>query len=948
MKRTSILVLACLLLSFSSQAQLRSFGKKLKNAAQKALDENAGDILVEEGENLAKNQLDKKQAEYDTTTFSYAIAFLDKAESFENRQDGEQLVRAAGVIMPNESNDLDNARDLYDRGRALYNVRNYSLGEKHLAAATIAYVALGETDHPVFFKSVGTLGLLFNNMGRYDLADTANAFALQGWEKTYGTGSRGYAAEYNNKAVIAFNKGEYNEAESLFTKALRLTEVAEGSESVPFAIANNNLGILYQHMGRSDDALEKLNTCLAIAEEQLREKSGTYIQLMTNKALVLQENGQYQEAEDTYKKAIDLQTSRLKLNRKSDPDYAHLLNNLASLYLVTGKTDEVESLLKESLEIYVTKFGENHPSTSAAKADLGNFYRSQGQLTEAQSLLLAAFDDRKKSLGATHPVTVQSEEDLATLQWLQGDISTAQEHFSRVMDYSLSFINEFFPPMSEVEKTKYWEKMKNRFYTFYNFALANYEGEPSLLDDMIQYRLMTKGILLSSTSKIKRTILGSGDEDLISLYYQWQDQKRTLASYYSLSNEEMTQQGINLDSLEGAANESERQLSARSSAFADAFVPKNVDYRDITSLLSAEEAIVEMVHIPDFQNAFTGSYKYAGIILKRDATPAVVVLDNGDQLDKRYYSYYKNVIKNKLADEHTYDQYWARLSGPVSNSSTIYFSPDGVFNQINLNTLQGPDGQYLIQEKTFRIIGNPRDMLETTPSSSASKDAFLLGFPTYGSKDISPLPGTEVELQKVKSTLVAGNYKVNDVSQLQASESSVKAVRSPRVVHIATHGYFLEDVQKTGSVFGVQVEYAKNNPLLRSGLMLAGASTSQRASSFSADEDGMLTAYEASQLQLDGTDLVILSACETGKGDIKSGEGVYGLQRAFSIAGADKVVMSLWKVDDAATQELMSLFYGQWIQSGEELSTAFRNAQLQLMEKYPEPYYWGAFIAIGQ
>ncbi len=942
MKYIVLTLVGFILLVQPAKSQFGNLGRALK--------EKAGEVLKEKGRDYAEEKVSEKASSYDTTTFNYAIAFLDKAESFENTEEGEDLVKGLDRFLSrdNEKTDLEVARDLYERGRIHYNLRSYWLSEKYLWLSIWAYYELGETTDPVFLKAVGTLGLLYNNMGRYEIADTTNAYALEKWKASEGEKSKGYAAEYNNQAVIAFNMGEYNEAEKIYLDAINLIGSVEGTGSVPYAIAHNNLGILYQHMGRSEDALEMINKCLDIAENELREKSGTYVQLMTNKALILQENKRYEEAEQTYQTAIDLQTSRLKLNRKSDPDYAHLLNNMASLYLVTGETDKVEPLLKESHDIYVSKFGEDHPSTSAAKADLGNFYRSQGKLTQAEPLLKKAFQSRKSSLGETHPTTIQSQEDLAILLWLQGNVAEAKSNFDEVMSYSMSFINEFFPPMSEVEKTKYWEKMKNRFFTFYNFALANSVSEPELLGQMLNYRLATKGMLLSTSTKIKNTILNSGDKELVALYNQWQDQKRTLAIYYSFSKEEISKQKVNIDSLENAANLSERQLSQKSSAFADAFVSKDIDYRQIQSKLKAGEAVVEMIHFPEFKNAMTGSFKYAAMIIKPVGPPVMALLDNGDQLDKRYYAYYNNVIRNKVKDDYSYDQYWGRLNNLLSDTKTIYFSPDGVYSQINVNTLKDPNGKYIVQDKVVKLIGNPRDLMDASGTSSGSKSAFLLGYPNFGSKDIVPLPGTQKELQQVKSALISGKYQVKDYVQANATETVIKSVSSPKIMHVATHGYFMEDIQSTGNVFGVQVEYARNNPLLRSGLMLAGASSEQQEASFSEEENGILTAYEAMNLDLNQTDLVVLSACETGKGDVSSGEGVYGLQRAFVMAGADKMIMSLWKVDDAATQDLMSRFYRNWILSGQEMSQAFRNAQLQLMSSYPDPYYWGAFVMVGR
>jgi CHAT domain-containing protein len=225
----------------------------------------------------------------------------------------------------------------------------------------------------------------------------------------------------------------------------------------------------------------------------------------------------------------------------------------------------------------------------------------------------------------------------------------------------------------------------------------------------------------------------------------------------------------------------------------------------------------------------------------------------------------------------------------------------------------------------------------------------LLGFPDYATADISSLPGTKTEVDAVAKLLKVSGYQVNQVMEKNATESNVKKLKGPTLVHIATHGYFLQDVEGAGgSVFGVNAENASNNPLLRSGLILAGAghAISGGGTDISSNDNGVLTAYEAMNLNLEGTNLVVLSACETGLGDVKSGEGVYGLQRAFLVAGADAMIMSLWKVDDAATQQLMTSFYTNWLKLGNK-QKAFKQAQLQLMTKYKDPYYWGAFVMMG-
>ncbi len=188
----------------------------------------------------------------------------------------------------------------------------------------------------------------------------------------------------------------------------------------------------------------------------------------------------------------------------------------------------------------------------------------------------------------------------------------------------------------------------------------------------------------------------------------------------------------------------------------------------------------------------------------------------------------------------------------------------------------------------------------------------------------------------------------------EALEEVVKSVNNPQVLHFATHGYFLRDcggMKNDGRTFGIDLKYYSENPLLRSMLFFSGAENSinkdTSTNSNTKFEDGLLTAYEAMNLNLQNTELVVLSACETGLGTLKNGEGVYGLQRAFIQAGAKSLIMSLWKVNDSATQELMTFFYKTWL-GGKSKREAFYSAQCELKKKYPEPYYWGAFVMVGE
>ena len=215
---------------------------------------------------------------------------------------------------------------------------------------------------------------------------------------------------------------------------------------------------------------------------------------------------------------------------------------------------------------------------------------------------------------------------------------------------------------------------------------------------------------------------------------------------------------------------------------------------------------------------------------------------------------------------------------------------------------------------------------------------------------MADLPGTKEEVISIEQILKKNQWSVTSNLYKEASEEKLKGISSPDILHIATHGFFIpEKENETTIVYSKDISLASDNPLTRSGLLLAGVEKNIKGNLINQpdEEDGILTALEVMNLNLDHTDLVVLSACETGSGEIRNGEGVYGLQRAFLVSGANNLIMSLWKVNDEATQELMIGFYTQWLSSNDK-SRALHQAQLELKKKYGSPFYWGAFVLIGR
>jgi len=899
--------------------------------------------------------MDKARAEFDSTDFDYAILVSDNSGLFDVKEKGELKAQTQSVADLAQSvyqdgvdakfTDLQKADNARKLGEVMYARKMFKMADQQFWEARGLYEGANHREALGYFKTIANQGLLYATMGRFSQAEGYTAESLEMRKEKFGDNSPAVASSLNNYGVLKYNLARYNEAEKDFDGALSIIKASNLQAAMPYAIALNNQAMLYQTIGRYEEADKAIKEAIAVAEKLQSSKSKNHLKFMSNQALLYQQMGKYVEAETIY-------LGMEKRLGKSNPDYASMLNNLAALYMTMGKEDKVEELLKKSASIYKASFGEENPAYAKAISDQGNFYRYKERYAEADPLLEKALAIREVTLGRNHPLYVQSQEDIAVLYWKRKGWDKSYMMYRDVMDKSLDFINKYFPPMSEAEKTKYWDVLSPRFQRFYNFAVEASLENPHVLEALYDYRIATKALLLNSTNKVKQAILASKDATLIKDYFTWLDQKETLARLYAYSKEELKLQKINLDSMERTANAMERKLSDRSTAFSASYAAQKISFNQIKNLLSEAEASVEIIRMQKYDQKFVQDSRYLALVLtKASEIPKLVVLENGQQLDTRYAKFYRNAVQQKIDDQYSYDQYWARIEPELKGKKLIYISPDGVYNQLNLNTLKKPEADFVVNRYDLVIVGNSKDIiqLKARKARTLKKNAVLLGFPDYGAGEIAALPGTKVEIDNVSRVLKASGYQVTQFAQKTATEANLKSIKGPTLLHIATHGFFLQDVESQGGAFGVHLENANDNPLLRSGLMLAGASATvsgKRMPNLESNDNGVMTAYEAMNLNLEGTDLVLLSACETGLGDVKAGEGVYGLQRAFLVAGADALIMSLWKVDDAATQQLMSNFYTNWIKLGNK-QKAFKQAQLQLMTKYKEPYYWGAFVMMG-
>ncbi len=411
-------------------------------------------------------------------------------------------------------------------------------------------------------------------------------------------------------------------------------------------------------------------------------------------------------------------------------------------------------------------------------------------------------------------------------------------------------------------------------------------------------------------------------------------------------------------------------------------------YKQIRESIDKDEILIHSfrIHGTDSTNYLKGdSIIYLHFIIDNEFNEPIIYSQNMNSYEEREllnnYKFYMYEKGKKQLDLRSCESLFGFLfeHGVLNNKKRIIHIPDGIYHEINLATIYNVESdKYFIQDYKIDIFQHPGSLKKAQNNGyNNEKTAVLIGSPKFDSKietyhlsdtdpphemietkffdnisrggiHISPLPGTKSEVYNVRSKMEKANWQIVTYTDDSANEQTLKKVKSPNILHIATHGYFLEDIpfeSPNDMYLGMNRNQLIEDPMLRSGLLLAGAKTALNENIWN-ENNGIFSAFEASTLDLRNTELVVLSACETGKGEIKNSEGVYGLRKAFADAGAKNVIMSLWKVDDKVTQEFMTRFYEVWLNEKTTIREAFNRTQLEIMAKYPEPYYWGAFILV--
>ncbi|MCA4893443.1 MAG: CHAT domain-containing protein [Cytophagales bacterium] len=923
-----------------------------------------------EKELVIRRKLNLTQTEaFSNGLYNLTAIYRDEGDYGKAKKTGQELLELDASLKGIDSEaylaSVQFVLDVLERSGDLLKAKE--LGEKTLKEV--------EKNNPAYPLLLSKMADIYSQLGYYSKSESSFLEAIPQLKQTDEISLNAVNSSIN-LASLYINQGRYPEAEELLTNSCAILKgMKDENATESYMSALNSLAIVQEALARYEEAEVNLREVREYDREKYGEKHPYFAATLSNMGNLYVDMGRFPQAEQLLLNALDI----LKNDSENRLSYGIKQNNLGNAYRHEGDIAKAVPLYQNALSIFKEKTGEG-ALYATATFNLGQAYY-QASDPKAKAELSKALALREKLFGKNHPAYGEVTRKLAALSWSKKDYVAAEGYFKKTFDNYFAQIDNYFPALSEEEKSKfYFGKLKLTFEEFYSYAIEQHVKKPTLLGDVYDYQLRTKALTMYATLKVRQSILNSKNEELINQYRQWINLKEQLAKLHNQTSENPIQAQVKIDSINTAANILEKYLSVKSELFNKTFKTNPVSWKDIQRKLKPGEAATECIRFrsfsPDEGGGFVGKIVYAFLVVTKDTknNPTLVMLPNAGRIEDRFLSYYRNTIRHEMNDSISYNQYWSFLKPALKGVQKVYFSPDGVYNQINLNTLQNPKTRKTVLEEIFiQPVTNTKDILLLQQASNKKGKAYLLGFPIYATptkkeKDSKPatgnqrglrsgllrymrgddgiplLPATKTEVDEI-GKLFPADQPIQSVTENQATESFIKGVESPKSLHIATHGFFLEDLDFSNeSNFQKYIE----NPLLRSGLILAGAGDFiTNGIGTDGNEDGILTAYEVMNLNLDQTDLVVLSACETGLGTVKNGEGVYGLQRSFQIAGAKSIIMSLWSVDDEATKDLMILFYKAWLTS-ENKHEAFRIAQTQLKQKYPNPFYWGAFVMIGE
>ncbi len=854
---------------------------------------------------------------------------------------------------------------------------------------------------PESAKVAGTLSNMsyaLMYLGEYAEAESLRLRQLAIYEAVNGPGSYGASLALDGLGMIYNDTGRYAEAEPVLRRSLGIKEDLYGRGSQQYASTCHTLGNTCIEQARYAEAERFYRSCKDVYEEQDLLTHYNYGIVLYSLAEVHKCLGEYAEAEPLLEKSVEV------WEQVYGPYHFNVgggLRKLAFVCSALGRYAEAESLFHRAMAIADSSFGPENWDRGNCWMGLADIRIDQGLYAEAEAYLRDAIANREDDPGAGSEFLPKALGSMMRLHRLRGESSEALDK----AEQALSLRRESFLANSHALS----EKDAIAYSGFLRAAVDDYLtcfADMKVRDDALTAR--TGDILFSSKGQVsdgiferQRNLVDESDAAVLDLAEELRITKLHLSrAFVEGPEDDIVLYRTEIDSLQRTINVLEAELSRLSASYQRNREAKEVGTAWIAASLPERSTLVEFVRY-NYSDLESGRSipRYLAVVLAPYGLRAIEDLGEARALDDRIKQWKDHMVRVASSgrlptvvdlQEHDgmsaglYRSIWAPLEAYTEDSDAVLLAPDGALSLLAFAALRTPGGEYLIEKHTLHYLSAGRDLVRLGYEPWPASGLFALGDPDYGAIatervaavetpgdhivevamvtrnlrsgcgelneiEVPPLPGTrrEVELVSEGWERYTGEPLIACYGDEASEEYFNAEAPGKRAIHLATHGYYLG-----GSCRGEDAgaDYVGENPLLLSGLFLAGANLHGEGADSLGAEDGILTAYEVTEMDLEGTEIVVLSACETGLGEVTEGEGVYGLRRAFQMAGARTVVSALWPVSDEATADMMGNLYAR---DDESLPAAMRRVQLEKIRKQrseggiDHPFIWGAFIALG-
>ncbi len=842
-------------------------------------------------------------------------------------QEARKYIDLAGQITGGSLNKIPEAEIAYYFNRGIYE-REVGNFEASLAALNKAIEINGANDDSIRILLKIELGTTRRHFGDMDKSEEDLMEAVE-LAKDYH--ELLYLQAIDRLSSLKIEQGEYSDAENYLLYNLKVKNQKYSDDPMLVLETLNELGFLYHRLHINSDAGKYLT--MALETGQNIRTIRPYME--NNLGTIYMEQGRIDEAEEFFIKSSE---GFKQLFGTLNPDYASTLNNLASVHKSRGELGEALNLYTRVLDLDKVIYGIDHPRYATSLNNVALLYLQLGNFSLAGKLLEECKQIRKIVLGEFSPMYIKTLNDLGIYHLIMKDTLAALESFNEALGAEINHMQDVFPVLTDNQRKLYFDETRYNIERFCSLAFADNFINSSYATDALDHFINTKGILFYASEKMRNLIQSSNDQRVINLYNEWRDKKYKLAQSYLLTHEEREKQGISIVDLEIECTDLEKELARTFKVFSDQDKATYHQWEEISDILEPGSAIIDIIQFRNYEvrvedeqliQGFEDNSRYIAFIIKPGRILEPVKWSIYTDFD-RGYSLYKNSLKFGIRDTTSYDVFWQPLDKHLEDVNHIFYSPDGIFHKINPVVFYDISrDMYVMDEYNIINITSGKDLLYQS-DERLIRDAKIFGNPNFSRLNtdfrLNQLPGAEQEASEISRILDVRKWKAETFYYDEATEEKLKNLYNPGIVHLATHGYFDDDPDNI-------------DPLYSSGLFLTRAEGS--------GNDGILTAYEAMNLVLDETDIVVLAACETGLGTIQNGEGVFGLQRAFLVAGARNVLISLVKINDNAARTFMNLYYQKLLEL-QDSQKAFFTARTEFKKVESNPYNWGAYILVSK